>query len=1066
MSGPCDTSQIVGENSKKWVSDNCKDVTELLESLAKHTQNVNDAISEYNQNPLVGTHLSPLNTFDSSFTAFDSNSSSHAALTRGDEFYKNVDAVNSMTEDWDGNMVPLAKRESDYAKGIADGSIGSKKYTESDRADALAAVGYLKLAREELFAIDRLKAKFDELKQGWDDANSQDGEEASRVPQGKVGEDVSVEDFQTAVEEGPRALAEQEAQRKAGFGQITTNQNVLGITFQEQCLLQAQLFTLLRIKEEEIEVNSGKLKKLAYKPRKNQKSPNSNASILMNGDPFAFVNKLTQSQSTASLFDLPSEVLSQLQPMIRLFKVVYDNNKEREIEIFFPGSLAEDANQASVRLPDMLKNRKLRGHGVGLTHFSFAYEGSDPFAVKKSISAELKIHAASFEELTKNRGDYAISDLALKTGKDFVEQVTGTDPNKSKGVMDNASSLQFRLKAIVGYKMPKKLYVASGAKKSIEDAIKNSYITLNLTPTIHEFELDDSGRVNLTIKYLSYIEDNFDQLYYDIFSDPYAMKQNYIHKLKVKSAERQCDAKKLAQLKDSEKKGIREGKDMALRLILTKMFNRNLFYYIKIPYADLQMAAELGPSYNLPFDPDILREENNTTKQMEESASKSSGKDSDKEYRTFSADQAYQLTSNTYEQVTFFFLHDLVDVILEGIDSALGSDGYMKLLSQISGIDPTVKKGERERLKRHYENFKKLRVVLGPIEIVNPLDPSEYKHVSIGDLPISLNYFNEWMTKNLLSKKQTSMSLTGFLNKFIKNYLRNFLNDNTCHGDISRQRVSLFSSNITAYNKQRNVDELTQRLAMPKVKLNKLDIDALLQFPPPFGTFGTGAPILSTMGVFNDVRSTKGVDNETNYMIFYAGRSRPKNLMVGNYRTDLDNGIFHYVLGKDIGIVKNIRLERVQSTGLKEVRFEQEGYDGLQQLREVYNVNIDTFSFPNALPGTYLFVDPRGFSPSSNSASSNGQSFDKYDLSQYGIGGYFMIVKSEHFFGIGEASSSIYAAWVSEIESKDKVSGVSTKVNDNVEKGRRKKCRAERTRSKSQATESMNLSPISENTNI
>ena len=201
-------------------------------------------------------------------------------------------------------------------------------------------------------------------------------------------------------------------------------------------------------------------------------------------------------------------------------------------------------------------------------------------------------------------------------------------------------------------------------------------------------------------------------------------------------------------------------------------------------------------------------------------------------------------------------------------------------------------------------------------------------------------------------------------------------------------------------------------------------------------------------------------------MIFYAGRSRPKNLMVGNYRTDLDNGIFHYVLGKDIGIVKNIRLERVQSTGLKEVRFEQEGYDGLQQLREVYNVNIDTFSFPNALPGTYLFVDPRGFSPSSNSASSNGQSFDKYDLSQYGIGGYFMIVKSEHFFGIGEASSSIYAAWVSEIESKDKVSGVSTKVNDNVEKGRRKKCRAERTRSKSQATESMNLSPISENTNI
>jgi len=1068
MSGPCDTSQIVGENSKKWVSENCNEIDELLSSLANEAQNANNAITQYNKNPIVapayGGGLAPINGFDNSYTLFDSDQSAHSAIAFGDGFWKNVDAIQEKYPDANGeNMVPLTKREADYAQELADGKIGGADYNETDKANAQAAKNTLDVVRASMFAIEKRKNEFDKLKAGWEKANKDDG--SVSAPQGKIGEDVSVEEFQTAVEEGKKAHAEQTAQSKAGFGQVVTNQNVLGVTFREQCLLQAQLFTLLRIKEEEIEVRSGNLKKLPYIARKNQKSPTTNASILMNGDPFAYVNKLTQAQSAAALFDLPSEVLSQLQPMIRLFKVVYDNKKEREVEIFFPGSVAEDANQGSVKLPDMLKNRKLRGHGVGITHFSFAYEGSDPFAVKKSISAELKIHAASFEELTKSRGEYAISDLALKTGKDLIEQTTGTDPNKSKGVMDNTSSLEFRLKAIVGYKMPKNLYVASGAKKSIEDAIKNSYVTLNLTPTIHEFEIDDSGRVNLVIKYLSYIEDNFDQLYYDIFSDPFAMKHNYLHKLQIKSAERQCDANKLAKLKDSEKKQIEEGKSAAMRLILTKMFNRNLFYYIKLPYADLQSATELGPSYVLPFDPDILREENSTTKEMEESASKSSDNGDKKEYGTFSADQAYQQTSNTYEQVTFFFLHDLVDIMLEGIDSALGSDGYMKLLSEAKALDGTIKSSERIRLKRHYQNFKKLRIVLGPVEIVNPLNPSEYKHVSLGDLPISLNYFNEWMSKNLLSKKQTNMSLTSFLNKFIKNYLRNFLNDNSCHGDISRQRVSLFSSNVTAYNKSTKVDELTERLAMPKVSLNKLDIDSLLSIPPPFGVWGTGAPVLSTMGVFNDVRSTKGIDYETNYMIFYAGRSKPKNLMVGDYRTDLDNGIFHYVLGKDIGIVKNIKLERVQSTGLKEVRFEQEGYDGLQQLREVYNVNIDAFAFPNALPGTYIFVDPRGFSPSSHSISSNSQGFNKFDLSQYGIGGYFMITKSEHFFGVGEASTKIYAAWVSEIEPKDKVSGEKSAVTDNIEKGRLKKCRAERTRSMSAATESMNMSSISSNTN-
>ena len=255
---------------------------------------------------------------------------------------------------------------------------------------------------------------------------------------------------------------------------------------------------------------------------------------------------------------------------------------------------------------------------------------------------------------------------------------------------------------------------------------------------------------------------------------------------------------------------------------------------------------------------------------------------------------------------------------------------------------------------------------------------------------------------------------------------------------------------------------------MPKVNLNKLDIDSLLKFPPPFGTFGTGASVLSTMGVYNDVRATKGLDFESNYMIFYAGRSQPKNSMTGNYQQDLNNGIFHYVLGKDIGIVKTIRLERIQSTGLKELRFEQEGYDGLQQLREVYNVNIDSFAYPAAFPGTYIFVDPRGFSPSSDSISQtglnrNGQKFNKYDLSKYGIGGYFMIVKSEHFFGEGEFSSKIYASWVAELDSPSKPSGEKTSVSDNSEKGSPTKCRSKRSRTQSKITKKMNMKSVSSN---
>ena len=42
---------------------------------------------------------------------------------------------------------------------------------------------------------------------------------------------------------------------------------------------------------------------------------------------------------------------------------------------------------------------------------------------------------------------------------------------------------------------------------------------------------------------------------------------------------------------------------------------------------------------------------------------------------------------------------------------------------------------------------------------------------------------------------------------------------------------------------------------------------------------------------------------------------------------------------------------------LKEARFEAEGYDGLQQLREVYNVEVDCYANFNVFPGAKIYVD-------------------------------------------------------------------------------------------------------------
>jgi hypothetical protein len=163
----------------------------------------------------------------------------------------------------------------------------------------------------------------------------------------------------------------------------------------------------------------------------------------------------------------------------------------------------------------------------------------------------------------------------------------------------------------------------------------------------------------------------------------------------------------------------------------------------------------------------------------------------------------------------------------------------------------------------------------------------------------------------------------------------------------------------------------------------------------------TRFPILKISGPNEDPRKTLGVDTMRNYFIFSIGRRYPTDLYAGDRQQDSESGIFHYVLGDNKGIVKSISLDKTDTPGLKELRFEQEGFDGLEQLREVYNANITTFLNPQTFPGTYIYVEPRGFDPTATE-----------DLTRFGIGGYYMITKTQHTIQPGNAETVLNAAWV------------------------------------------------------
>ena len=329
---------------------------------------------------------------------------------------------------------------------------------------------------------------------------------------------------------------------------------------------------------------------------------------------------------------------------------------------------------------------------------------------------------------------------------------------------------------------------------------------------------------------------------------------------------------------------------------------------------------------------------------------------------------------------------------------------------------------EKRRFRRLYDNFKKLRVVLGPVEIVNHASPGDSKFVNFGDIPVSVKYFMDWLMDKTVKKEQFDYPLPRFLNDFFNLFIRDFLNDDTCFGQNIKQKTRVNQAAITGYNKptdEPNQDNITALISKQRQATNWQQISRLLMWTldlPPFDAMGSlPFPILNTSGYSDDPRSfSTMLGDEYNYLVYFAGRTQPVEKMNGDKNEDGQSGIMHYMLGRDEGIIKNISLKRTEAPGLKEVRFEQEGYDGLNQLREVYDVTIDTYANVSAFPGTYIFVDPRGFVPNMSYEMSTA-GFNVNDLSDYGLGGYYMIIRSENSFGPGKAHTTITAKWVAEI---------------------------------------------------
>jgi hypothetical protein len=396
------------------------------------------------------------------------------------------------------------------------------------------------------------------------------------------------------------------------------------------------------------------------------------------------------------------------------------------------------------------------------------------------------------------------------------------------------------------------------------------------------------------------------------------------------------------------------------------------------------------------------------------------------------------LVANSQENqnIPFFYLSDLVSVVMNMIEDQLlifdekdiFVDSYINQLDKF-GRNAQLKKYiskkyEEEMPQKKFGNiqqFKKMRIVLGPLEISKISNEKTTNEIcTIGDIPISLNYFIDFLSDKVIARDISHYPISKFVKDIINQLLKEFINSEDCSGANTSQRVSVNSTTVVGYNTQEGgldtITELCSKYTNEVAKTNGnyfqkgvLILDQLK---------GDVFPLVKISADRSNPNTNKGIEMMTNFYVFSAGRTYPTDKYVGNRAIDASAGIFHYILGQDRGIVKNIKLQKTNTPGLKEVRFEQEGYAGLEQLREVYNVAIDCYLNPQTFPGTYIYIPPEGFSPSSIVEDLRDDNGNIIDLTKFGIGGYYMITKTTHQIAPGIGDTSIEAAWVASKDGK------------------------------------------------
>jgi hypothetical protein len=698
--------------------------------------------------------------------------------------------------------------------------------------------------------------------------------------------------------------------------------------------------------------------------------------------------------------------------------LVFEQMAYEDISDHKAGSSAGSPQYGAATLSGMSSGQGYFGRpqvGYGFKSFDWTYSGANPETVRNDIEAKLVLEFQNFDQLNKVReyvdeeGDiylYSILDLlgygpsSPKVTTDAVAFATAV----GLGAFADVEAIEANLEASDGASVFSPGYGVTGGPDAyhpslveikavvgwdcwdkdydLKEKLKGQKTTLFLTLINHDFNISQLGTFTLTLSYRARLEGALSSLRANVVFPAKSDEFNAVRMLDkaIVLATETCNESAIEKYKEARDKELREAwkkgfaemyaqEFAAAALVdserapqstkatafkdgpaLLDEYDELLPRIWKATYVGLELDAETNLPATIDGSSPVITQMsvNELTAQAATNPDINSAKP-EKNPENFT-DKLFKFSGGSHDAY-FVYLGELLEVMAH---RALSKNHFMADGDKMGA----------------FGNASKIKLILGPARLKRP-DGTTIT-CSLGDIPISLEAFNNFWYRNVIQNEREVYNFMEFVRDLGDQLLDGALGNDCAFGaGAFSGRTELKTGFVSIPEKTDNTDPL-------------FDLDQ--------SAYGFNGDILVeniSKLVDQDLLESTPPDKVWNYIVLYLDNMHDMTNFNGNELADMERGIYHLKIHQ--GILQSIDFEKTDQPYLKEARFERLNENPLVYLSNVYKIRASMVGNMFFYPGQMVYIDPIGF------GSSLGSPMEKSSMSNVmGLGGYHIITSVSH----------------------------------------------------------------------